>query len=60
MIPEGFLGNRAHVLATHLYDQAFKYNKLGYGSAIGVVLLVMCLAVTVFINKVVKCENYEM
>ena len=27
---------------------------------IGVVLLVMCLAVTVFINKVVKCENYEM
>ena len=60
MIPEGFLGNRAHVLATHLYDQAFKYNKLGYGSAIGVVLLVMCLAVTVFINKVVKCESYEM
>ena len=60
MIPEGFLGNRAHVLATHLYDQAFKYNKLGYGSAIGVVLLVMCLVVTVFINKFVKVDNYEM
>lgn len=60
MIPEGFLGNRAHVLATHLYDQAFKYNKLGYGSAIGVVLLVMCLLVTVFINKFVKVDNYEM
>ena len=28
--------------------------------AIGVVLLVMCLAVTLFINKVIKCENYEM
>lgn len=60
MIPEGFLGNRAHVLATHLYDQAFKYSKLGYGSAIGMVLLVMCLIVTFLINKFVKVDNYEM
>ncbi|MCR5595646.1 MAG: sugar ABC transporter permease [Lachnospiraceae bacterium] len=60
MIPEGFLSNKAHVLATHLYDQAFKYNKLGYGSAIGVVLLVMCLIVTFLINKFVKVDNYEM
>lgn len=60
MIPEGFLGNRAHVLATHLYDQAFRYSKLGYGSAIGMVLLVMCLAVTFLINKFVKVDNYEM
>ena len=28
--------------------------------AIGVVLLVMCLVVTVFINKFVKVDNYEM
>lgn len=60
MIPEGFLSNKAHVLATHLYDQAFKYNKLGYGSAIGVVLLAMCLIVTFLINKFVKVDNYEM
>ena len=59
MIPEGFLGNRAHVLATHLYDQAFKFNKLGYGCAIGVVLLIMCLIVTFLINKFVKVESYE-
>ena len=57
MIPEGFLGNRAHVLATHLYDQAFKFNKLGYGCAIGVVLLIMCLIVTFLINKFVKVDN---
>ena len=60
MVPEGFLSNKAHVLATHLYDQAFKYNKLGYGSAIGVVLLAMCLIVTFLINKFVKMDNYEM
>lgn len=60
MIPEGFLGGKAHVLATHLYEQGFKYNKLGYGSAIGVVLMLMCLIVTVIINKFVKVDNYEM
>lgn len=45
---------------THLYNQGFKYNKYGYASAIGVVLLIMCLLVTGFINKFVKSENYEM
>ena len=57
MIPEGFLGNKAHVLATHLYDQAFRYSKLGYGSAIGMVLLVMCLVMTFLINKFVKVDS---
>lgn len=59
MIPEGFLSHKADVIATHLYTQAFKYSKLGYGSAIGVVLLALCLLVTVIINKFVKTESYE-
>lgn len=57
---EGGPNHRTEVLATHLYQQGFKYNKYGYASAIGVLLLVLCLAVTAFINKVVKTENYEM
>ena len=58
MIPEGFLGGKAHVIAKHLYEQGFKYNKLGYGSAIGVVLLVMCLIATIgLINGNVICKN---
>lgn len=60
MIPEGFLSGKAHVLASYLYEQAFKFNKLGYGSAIGVVLLALCLLSTFIINKFVKVDNYEM
>ena len=57
---EGGPNHRTEVLATHLYQQGFKYFKYGYASAIGVLLLIMCLAVTLFINKVVKTEQYEM
>lgn len=57
---EGGPNHQTEVLATHLYAQGFKYFKYGYASAIGVVLLVICLLVTLFINKCVKCDNYEM
>ena len=57
---EGGPNHQTEVLATHLYAQGFKYFKYGYASATGVVLLVICLAVTLFINKCVKCDNYEM
>ncbi|MBQ6786242.1 MAG: sugar ABC transporter permease [Lachnospiraceae bacterium] len=52
--------HQTEVLATHLYTQGFKYFKYGYASAIGVVLLVLCLIVTFIINKFVKVDNYEM
>jgi raffinose/stachyose/melibiose transport system permease protein len=57
---EGGPNHKTEVLATHLYQQGFKYFKYGYASAIGVLLLILCLAVTLFINKVVKTEAYEM
>ena len=57
---EGGPNHKTEVLATHLYQQGFKYFKYGYASAIGVVLLVLCLLVTLFINKVIKTEQYEM
>lgn len=57
---EGGPNHRTEVLATHLYTQGFKYNKYGYASAIGVILIVLCLIVTGLINKFVKSENYEM
>ncbi|MBS7341100.1 MAG: sugar ABC transporter permease [Lachnospiraceae bacterium] len=57
---EGGPNHQTEVLATHLYQQGFKYFKYGYASAIGTVLLVLCLIVTFIINKFVKMENYEM
>ncbi len=57
---EGGPNHMTDVLATHLYTQGFKFFKYGYASAIGVVLLVLCLIVTFIINKFVKIDNYEM
>lgn len=57
---EGGPNHRTEVLATHLYQQGFKYNKYGYASAIGTVLLILCLIVTALVNKVFKSESYEM
>ena len=53
-------GYRTSVMATYLYEQGFKFYKMGYASSIGVVLLVMCLTVTLIINKGIKVEDYEM
>jgi raffinose/stachyose/melibiose transport system permease protein len=57
---QGGPNHRTEVLATHLYDQGFKYFKYGYASSISVVLLVMCLLVTLIINKGIKIDNYEL
>ena len=51
------------VLATFLYRSGFSSkggNHYGYASAIGVVLVVLCLLATFVINKVFKTESYEM
>lgn len=56
---QGGPNNTTHVLATHLYEQGFKYFKYGYSSAIAVVLLILCLLVTFIINKCIKVDTYE-
>lgn len=57
---EGGPNKMTSVLATHLYEQGFKYFKYGYASAIGVILLILCLIVTFIVNKFIKVDNYEM
>ncbi|MFA9466367.1 MAG: carbohydrate ABC transporter permease [Velocimicrobium sp.] len=56
---QGGPNHTTDVLATHLYTQGFKYFKYGYASAISMVLLVLCLIVTLLINKCIKVETYE-
>ena len=56
---QGGPNHRTEVLATELYAEGFNYFKYGYASAISVVLLIMCLAVTLIIRKAIKVETYE-
>jgi ABC-type sugar transport system permease subunit len=51
------------VLATFLYRTGFSSkggNHYGRASAIGVILVILCLLATAIINKLFKTENYEM
>lgn len=45
-------GNATQFTANYLYDQAFKSYRYGYGNAISVIFIIVCLLSTVFLNKV--------
>lgn len=47
------------VLATHLYQQSFLFWDYSYGSALSIILVILCLAFTFVLNKLVKVESYE-
>jgi raffinose/stachyose/melibiose transport system permease protein len=51
--------NATEVLASHLYKRSFQQLEYGYGDALSVVLMVLCLIVTVLINKIVTTVDYE-
>ena len=56
-------GGPAHateVLASHLYTRSFTQWEYGYGSALAIILVILCLLFTFVLNKLVKVENYEM
>ena len=44
---QGKLSNSASVLVYYIYENAFDYWKLGYASAVAMVLFVLVLAVTI-------------
>ncbi len=52
LLTNGGPGNSTQFTANYLYQQAFKAFRYGYGNAIGVVFIIICLAVTVGLNKV--------
>ena len=54
-------GGPAHlteVLASHLYNQSFKFWDYSYGSALSVILVILCLLFTFVLNKLIKVESY--
>ncbi len=52
LLTNGGPGNSTQFAANYLYQQAFKAYKYGYGNAIGVVFIVICLLATVLLNKI--------
>lgn len=46
--------NSTQFAANYLYQQAFKAFKYGYGNAIGVVFIIICVLVTVALNTVFR------
>lgn len=51
LLTNGGPGNSTQFTANYLYQQAFKSYKYGYGNAIGVIFIIICLVVTVALNK---------
>lgn len=57
LLTNGGPGNSTQFAANYLYQQAFKAFKCGYGNAIGVVFIIICLIVTVLLNKVFEDKD---
>lgn len=54
LLTNGGPNNQTQFAANYLYQQAFKAYKYGYGNAIGVVFIIICLVATVFLNWVFR------
>lgn len=52
LLTNGGPGNSTQFAANYLYQQAFKAFKYGYGNAISVVFIIICLFTTVVLNKI--------
>lgn len=51
--------NNTQFLSTYLYSKAFRENLYGYGNAISVLLVVICLLVTLLMNRFMNREMGE-
>ena len=59
VMSNGGPNHSSEVMALYMYYKSFRDMQYGYGSAIAVVLLCMCLLVTVLLNRLFKSEEVE-
>lgn len=52
LLTNGGPSNSTQFAANYLYQQAFKAFKYGYGNAIGVVFIIICIVTTVILNTI--------
>ena len=58
VMTNGGPNHATEVMSTYMHYEAFNVLKFGYSSAIGVVLLILCMFAVMLTNKVFKTENY--
>lgn len=56
---KGGPNHASEVMATYMYYQGFRTMKFGYASAMGIVLLVICMGIIWIVNRVIKTEKLE-
>ncbi len=54
---KGGPSHKTEVMASHLYNQAFGNMRFGYASAISIMIMVMCIAVSGIVNKLIRVEE---
>ena len=54
LLTNGGPSNSTQFAANYLYQQAFKSFRYGYGNAIGVVFILICIVTTVVLNTVFR------
>ncbi|TYP74631.1 carbohydrate ABC transporter permease [Paenibacillus methanolicus] len=59
VMTDGGPNGASEVMASYMYDQAFRSFDFGYGSAIGFFLLLICLVVTWLIRKLTAGEEIQ-
>ncbi|HZG86883.1 sugar ABC transporter permease [Paenibacillus sp.] len=59
LLTGGGPANATHFMSTYLYSKAFRESMYGYGNAISILLVVVCLAVTVLMNNAMNRETGE-
>ena len=54
LLTKGGPAHETEFMATYLYTVAFRANERGYGNAISVIFIVICLLATVILNRIFK------
>lgn len=52
-------GDSSQFIANYLYIKAFNSYQYGYGNAISILFVIVCIVVTVILNKLIKTEAIE-
>lgn len=56
---KGGPNHASEVMATYMYYQGFRTMKFGYASAMGIVLLAICMGIIWIVNRVIRTEKLE-